>query len=100
MTTDRRFIVPDVVVVKENYEYDFSIENGLPKTKYVSRPGSMVVYGGDEYPVKESPEEVVRKVLEWKLTQIRYHACWVSQLFGAEKYEKNLFQLAGLEDKS
>jgi len=58
--------VPADVVIKENYEYEFGMNHALPTSKYKPLGGAMVVYDGIEYAVKESQEEVARKVLEWK----------------------------------
>lgn len=69
----------------------------------------MVVYGGVEYSVKESPEEVARKVLEYRLAMERYRA-YVNAAALDEKPQANecwelaanaraeLARLAGLEE--
>jgi len=58
--------VPEDIVIKERIAYS-SEKGGEVSHAYV-------VYHGCEYGVKESPEEVARKVLEWRLAMERYRA--------------------------
>ncbi len=100
--------VPADVVIKENYEYEFEMNHALPTSKYKQLGGAMVVYGGVEYSGKESPEEVARKVLEWRLAMERYKALAKALASASENLnaynneldeeEKTLLVLAGLEE--
>lgn len=101
--------VPADVIIKENYKYEFGTKSALPVTEYKPIDGSMVVYGGVEYSVKESPEEVARKALAWRLVMERYRA-YVNAAASEEKPQANecwelaanaraeLVRLAGLEE--
>lgn len=102
--------VPADVVIKENYEHEFGINYALPTAKYKPLGGAMVVYDGIEYAVKESQEEVARKVLEWRLTMERYRAYVYSAACEDEPQaneiwplvhnaESKLMKLAGLEEQ-
>ena len=97
--------VPADVVIKENYKYEYGSKNALPVTEYKPIDGAMVVYDGIEYAVKESKEEVVRKVLEWRLAMERYRVSYAlamqtedSPSVSAEHVwsEKEMKKLAGL----
>ncbi len=59
----------------------------------VNNGGSYINYGRDQYVVTESPEEVARKVLEYKLAMINFNHDSVSP-----QAEKILYDLAGLEE--
>ena len=101
--------VPADVVIKENYEYEFGMNHALPTSKYKPLSGAMVVYDGIEYAVKESQEEVARKVLEYRLAMERYKALAKALASASENLnaynneldeeEKTLLVLAGLEEK-
>src|SRR5690606_15236543 len=100
--------VPADVIIKENYKYEFGTKSALPVTEYKPIDGAMVVYGGVEYSVKESLEEVARKVLEWQLAMERYKALAKALASASENLnaynneldeeEKTLLVLAGLEE--
>ena len=97
--------VPADVVIKENYEYEFGMNHALPTSKYKPLSGAMVVYDGIEYAVKESQEEVARKILEWRLAMERYRAAYAevmrnSTLAGPdlEEAEQDMLKLAGMEE--
>ena len=98
--------VPADVVIKENYEDEFGMNHALPTSKYKPLGGAMVVYDGIEYAVKESPEEVACKVLEWRLAMERYRASCIAAAsepevdtnLAMELNEKDLKELAGLEE--
>jgi len=102
--------VPADVVIKENYKYEYGSKNALPVTEYKPIDGAMVVYDGIEYAVKESQEEVARKVLEWQYFYERFKAfarAWAAQIDekvsltmydGMESAREELRRLAGLED--
>jgi uncharacterized protein YlzI (FlbEa/FlbD family) len=74
-----------------------SLESGYDETIICTK-------GGNEFHVSESPEEVARKVLEWKLAMINYGAAYASLIReeGSTNYEVDaqrdmLKLLAGLE---
>mgnify|MGYP001366547471 CR=1 FL=1 len=83
--------VPADVVIKENYKYEYGSKNALPVTEYKPIDGAMVVYDGIEYAVKEPPEEVARKVLEWKYIMQK-------GAFTNTQEMARLRELAGLEE--
>ena len=69
----------------------------------VNNGGTFINYGDDSYVVTESPEEVVRKIMEYKIRTIQYGQYLEDALMGGDwgktKESKNaLFHLAGLED--
>jgi uncharacterized protein YlzI (FlbEa/FlbD family) len=72
-------------------------DNGsLPRTRVFLDSGNYVL-------VTESPEEVVRKIMEYKLAMIRYEALARSFSLSADaKYGeeswKRIYRLAGLEE--
>ena len=71
----------------------------------ISNGGAYVNYGSDEYVVAESPEEVARKVLEWKLSMVRYQAAYAEAIkdkdadpeYVIDFEAQRLRKLAGLE---
>lgn len=66
--------------------------------------GTRVNYGGESYVVRESPEEVARKVLEWRLAMERYKVSYGIDIITPNetpesyKDEGYLRRLAGLEE--
>lgn len=88
--------VPTDVVIKENYEHEFGMNYAMPTAKYKPLGGAMVVYDGIEYAVKESQEEVARKVLEWRLAMEDYLQ---GTAMVRKQAKEKLFELAGLEEK-
>ena len=97
--TGETLYIPADVVIKENYIYELGIKDGLQKIEYKPIDGAMVVYDGVEYSVKESIEEVARKVLEWRLEKDWHHASIVAGSTGdAARAKQKLMELAGLEE--
>jgi len=93
--------VPADVVIKENYKYEYGSKNALPVTEYKPIDGAMVVYDGIEYAVKESPEEVARKVLEWRLASIYMPAAVIAgDKEWAKLCERELLRLSRLEGRN
>jgi hypothetical protein len=65
-----------------------------------NRDGGAEVYSSVDFSlVTESPEEVVRKVLEWKLKMAKYKASlYRGDMGAAEIYASDLHMLVGLGD--
>ena len=74
-----------------------------------NRDGGAEVYSGVDFSlVTESPAEVARKVLEWRLAMERYRASCIAAAsdpevdtnLAMELNEKDLKELAGLEEQN
>jgi len=60
---------------------------------------TIVVCGEDANTVKESPEEVARKILEYKLAMATYPAALTAGDVGSARFERSYInRLAGLEE--
>ena len=82
------YVNPDYIVrIKSGHKYGAAIE-------VESDHQTGIEHAVDEIQVQESPEEVVRKVLEWKLAMIDYHHDTLSI---KTKAMSKLVRLAGLK---
>ena len=66
--------------------------------EYGDGGGSFVNYGRDQYIVTESPEEVARKVLEYKLAIEDFKVCLTIADAPTRNVERQLMRLASLEE--